>query len=162
MQMHYYENVKIVNLYWGTTSCPSVLLKPSLRVGKPRLGPGPWTPISGSSARFDVSIYGVVNSIYDNMIMLNDNLYEEFQSMDGTAHLLCVHSPGIQTQVGWLLSYGGQRLSERPKFVKSGLPREGKRQLMGKPRVGEGQLMGYRLGPLVQVGQAAKQCWRGN
>ena len=49
-----------------------------------------------------------------------------------------------------------------PSCVKSGLPREGKRQLMGKPRVGEGQLMGYRLEPLVQVGQAVKQCWRGN
>ena len=62
--------LQIVNLYWGTTSCPSVLLKPSLSVGKPRLGPGPWTPISGSSARFD----GLLDLICDNMIMLNDNL----------------------------------------------------------------------------------------
>ena len=142
MQMHYYENVKIVNLYWGTTSCPSVLLKPSLRVGKPRLGPGPWTPISGSSARFDVSIYGLLDLICDNMIMLNDNLYEEFQSMDGTAHLLCVHSPGIQTQVGWLLSYGGQRLSERPKLCEKWVAEGGEEAIDGQAKGGGGAIDG--------------------
>ena len=156
--------LQIVNLYWGTTSCPSVLLKPSLSVGKPRLGPGPWTPISGSSARFDVSIYGLLNEIYYNMIMLNDNLYEEFQSMQCMVLLpWCAFTrQGSKPKWADCLAMEVRGSVRGPSCVKSGLPREGKRQLMGKPRVGEGQLMGYRLEPLVQVGQAVKQCWRGN
>ena len=62
--------------------------------------------------------------------------------MDGTAQLLCVHSPGIQTQVGWLLSYGGQRLSERPKLCEKWVAEGGEEAIDGQAKGGGGAIDG--------------------
>ena len=62
--------------------------------------------------------------------------------MHGTAPLMCVHSPGIQTQVGWLPSYGGQRLSERPKLCEKWVAEGGEEAIDGQAKGGGGAIDG--------------------
>ena len=62
--------------------------------------------------------------------------------MYGTAPLMCVHSPGIQTQVGWLPSYGGQRLSERPKLCEKWVAEGGEEAIDGQAKGGGGAIDG--------------------